>query len=284
MPYGGAINGIGLSSANGYFLGAGVAYSVMGIPDGRQAANGLRPTHVYQVGVYAAGYGGARTFNVTVGNGQTGNFVLNGGGSAGYQVLGLGAVPALFSGTQQTTLAINADGSAYYGRGSLGGYSVYEKGGAVAWSNSTLVGDYWYAQVPAAPTMLGAAPGAAGSVTVQFSGSGDTGDSAITGWHLQYADNPSFSAPTTVASSGTSVLKLTPGKTYWFRAAGRNYVSDAYGTTGPWSGAIAATMRSGGKVSVDGAWRSGVVKVSVNDVWRDGIVRVSDGSTWKDAL
>ncbi|MBF4565405.1 fibronectin type III domain-containing protein [Plantibacter sp. VKM Ac-2876] len=283
MVYGGAINGVGLSNPNAYRLGGGVVYCVMGIPNGRVAANGLQPVRVTQVGIYAGGRNGAVTANVTVGTGQTGNFAMPGGGGGTYGLYGLGAAPAYFSGTQQTTLAINHDGSLNYGRGGVGGVNIYESG-ALAWSDATLVGDYWYEQVPAAPSMIAATPGPAGQVTVQFGGSGDTGDAAITGWQLQYADNPGFGGAVTVGSSGTTSFNLTPGKTYWFRAAGRNNVSDAYGTTGPWSGSIAATMRSGGKVSVNDQWRSGVVKVSVNDQWRDGIVRVSNGTTWKDAL
>jgi hypothetical protein len=281
MVYGGAINGVGLTNPNAYKLGGGVVYSVMGIPNGRQAANGLQPVRITQVGVYAGGRNGAITANVTVGTGQTGNFAMPGGGGGTYNVYGLGAAPAYFPGTQQTTLAINTDGSLNYGRGSIGGVNIYE-GGSLAWSDATLVGDYWYEQVPAAPTMLSATPGPGGTITVQFGGSGDTGDAPITGWFLQYATNPQFNGATTINSSGTSTITGQPGTTYWFRAAGRNNVADAFGTSGPWSGAISALARSGGQIRVGNAWRPSLTKVRVGGSWRDVVVKVRSGGAWKD--
>jgi hypothetical protein len=147
-----------------------------------------------------------------------------------------------------------------------------------------ICGSLTWGTAPAAPSMVDAVPGPAGSVTVRFSGSGDTGGVNITGWILAYADNPAFSGAGIVASTGTTTLNLTPRKTYWFKSAGRNDLLDAFGRYGAWSGAISATMRSGGKVSVGGAWRAGVVKVSIGGVWRDGIVRTSVGGSWKGAL
>lgn len=281
MVYGGAINGVGLTNPNAYKLGGGVVYSIMGIPNGRQAANGLQPVRITQVGIYAGGRNGAITANVTVGTGQTGNFAMPGGGGGTYNVYGLGAAPAYFSGTQQTTLAINTDGSLNYGRGSIGGVNIYE-GNELAWSNATLVGDYWFEQVPAAPSMLDATPGPAGQMTVRFGGSGDTGDAPITGWKLQYADNPGFGSAVTVDSSGTSVLNLTPGRTYWFRAAGRNNVADAYGTTGPWSGVISAMARSGGQIRQGNTYRPSLTKIRQSGVWRDLVIKSRVGGTWKD--
>lgn len=283
MPSG-IINGVGNPSSASGWTGGTDAHCIMGIPDGRQAANGLRPVRVKEVGLYASGRGGDRNASIGVGGGSSAVFTLAAGGSAGYAVYGIGQAPAYFPGTQHTTLTISTTGSFYYGRAPIAGVDLYE-GGSVAYAGHTLPGYYSYEEVPAAPAMVAAIPGPGGSVVVSFSGSGDTGDAPITGWKLQYADNPQFANAVTVDSNGTTAItKLTPGRTYWFRAAGRNNVADAYGTTGPWSGAIAATMRSGGKVRSGGAWKAALPKVRVGGAWKDALVKVRSGGTWKDAL
>lgn len=274
------INGVNSPTNTSGFTSGNPVWVLDTVPTAPAAANGLRPIRISGLHL---DYAGTVTFGVWNADGSDGAGApyATGGGFGRYSAPISKYLPN--ANLQDIRVGwFSPQGSINFGRAGVAGRTIVD--GYGNYGDASLTGLWTYETVPAAPSMVSAVPGPAGQVTVRFGGSGDTGDAPITGWHLQYADNPGFGGAVTVNSNGTSSFTLTPGKTYWFRAAGRNNVSDAYGTTGPWSGAISATMRSGGKVSVDNAWRSGVVKVSVNGAWRDGIVRVSNGTTWKDAL
>lgn len=279
MPSG-VINGVGIPSSAAGWTGGTNVHAVMGIPDGRPCANGLRPVAVLTVGVYASGRGAARTAVVSVGGGNSGQFPLGAGGSAAYGVYGING--AYFPGTQQTTLSIDTDGAFYYGRASVPGVDLYE-GGSVAYSGSALPGYFSYAEAPAAPTMLSATPLPGGRVEVQFT-AGDDGGAPATGYILQYASRADFADAIGIPSTGTSVLQLQPGIRYYFRACTRNQVTDAYGTYSQWATPISAVMRSGGKVRAGGAWRTAQVKVRVAGAWRDAVIKVRSGGAWKDGI
>lgn len=171
---------------------------------------------------------------------------------------------------------VNSGGTVYFGRNTtVGGVGVYENG-VYGWAGA-LCGWLQWATVAAAPSMVSAVPAPGGKVTVKFSGSGDTGGDSMTGWQLQYATNSSFSGATTISSTGTSVLTLTPGVRYWFRARGSNSVGWS-----PWSGSINAQMISGGKVRVNNSWLAAQVRVRQSGAWQNGLVKVRADSVWKD--
>ena len=147
-----------------------------------------------------------------------------------------------------------------------------------------ICGWFTWSTAPAAPTMLEATPKEAGKILVRFQG-GDNGGADITGWKLQASLDAGFTqVVATLDSSGTTTFQGVPGTTYWFRAAGRNGVTDAVGTWGGFSASKTATAKSGGKVSAGAAWRTAVWRVSVAGVHRDAIVRASVGGTWRDAI
>lgn len=278
------INGVNAPTNTSGFTSGNPVWVLDTVPTGRQAANGLRPIRMSGVHLDVGG-GGTLYFGVWNGDGQ---------GGAGSQAVGTGAGVGRYSAEvskyiQDANLQdirvgwFSASRSIQFGRAPVAGRTIVD--GAGDYPGSSLTGLWTYEQVPAAPAMAAAIVGPAGSVVVSFNGSGDTGDAPITGWRLQYADNPGFAGAVTVDSGGTTAITgLVPGRTYWFRAAGRNNVADAYGTTGPWSGAIAATMRAGGKVRAGGAWKSALPKVRVAGAWKDALVKVRSGGTWKDAI
>lgn len=135
----------------------------------------------------------------------------------------------------------------YFGRNTGNGATVFDAQGG-SWPGG-LCGSLAWAQVATAPAMLDAVPTGPGKMRVTFTGAGvDNGGSAITGWWLQYANNPSFAGATLIASSGTSdITGLTPGVRYYFRAATRNGVSDAYGRASQFSAAISELAVGGGR-------------------------------------
>lgn len=191
-----------------------------GMPTGNLDSTGNRPIRVYSVGV--DWHTGATYAQLNYqGSGNVGSGVWGSSGGTFRMVVGhgtgtLGVGRNTNNGLQMTD---SADGDTVQGG---------------------IVGSLSWGTAPAAPAMVSAVSGAGGQVKVVFSGSGDTGGVPITGWVLAYADNAAFNSPTIVGSNGTSILQLTPGKTYWFKAAGRNDVVDALSRFGAWSAPISA--------------------------------------------
>lgn len=204
-----------------------------GFPAGNPDSTGARPVRVDGV-------------NITYVSGATG--VVGYVGFAG-AVFTTGAIVSSAGGVCELRLHYSG-GTVYFGRNTANGLGTVDTGDGSSWVGGLVGGLYW-STAPVAPTMVSAVPGPGGTVTVTFAGHSD-GGAPITGWVLQYDDNAGFTSPSEVASTGSTVLTLTPGKKYWFRAAGRNGVVDALGRRSAWSASISATMLAGGLI-FDGA-------------------------------
>lgn len=274
-----AFNGQNTYDNSSFEAGAGTVSCPIYIPTGRQLANGAVPLQIVDVHPFWSGRGAARNAHLEIGPYGTGTFALP-AGSSGTQ-LGLGLVGYYGAGYQ--TLAMTADGPHNFGRkAGVSGINISDSSGG--WANSTIGGYFSYNVAPAAPSVPTVALTPGGKAHVTFSGSGDTGGTGITGWLLQYATNSSFSGATTVASSGTSDLSLTPGVQYWFRAAGRNAVSDAYGSSGPWGPVATAIMLgSGGKIKTGATtWKPINSKIKTSGGWKSMSSKIKTAaSTWK---
>lgn len=241
------INGSSSPTITSAWSGWNPVYTYCLVPFARAAANGSRYAIVTALRLWG-GTGG--TIGIYVANADGGDYqssggfgsVQSGGWDTGWRGLSKG-FSGIVSGWEMR-VGFTHSGTLYYGRHPAGG-NIYSAGG-VEWTGASLSGEYAYIQVPASPSTPSVSRLSNGNTRVQFTGSSDTGDSAITGWVLQYATNSGFSSATTISSSGTSDLNLAPG-TYYFRAAGRNYVSDWAGTYGPWSGTASFVVSSGGR-------------------------------------
>lgn len=89
-------------------------------------------------------------------------------------------------------------------------------------SGQTLVGTLTYIQVPTAPYDLVLTPGS-GDITATWSVPTDDGDSAITGYSIEYADNADFVGSTVVTSATASkTFSVTGGSDYFVRVAAQN--------------------------------------------------------------
>lgn len=235
-----------------------------GFPAGNPASTGGNPVKVYNSGAdYISGAGHSQVVfaGADVSGGQT---VHSTGGGFEHRIW------------------CDA-GYVYYGRNAnKPGINVGKtfEGGGVEWAGAALCGWLNWATVPGAPAMLEATPQAGGKILIRFSGAGDDGGEPVQQWQIELATNSAFSAGNQyVNSSGTTTFQGVPGTKYWIRARGRNDVGWS-----AFSGALTATAKSGGKVSVAGTWRTAVWKVSVAGVHRDAIVRASVGGTWRDAI
>ena len=145
--------------------------------------------------------------------------------------------------------------------------------------NAYASGAFGIPWVPPAPSGIGIDQITPTSLRYRFSGNGDNG-SAITSWEAQIDDNPSFSSPLTVGSSGTTTFTgLTPATTYYCRSRGNNGIG-----SGPWSGASSAMTASGAYVSINGAWVAVPVYVSDGTTWDVAELAVSNGTIWQTPL
>lgn len=263
-------------------------------PSPRQAANGSRPGIVTSLEFVVAGRGGTRQFaasleNVTRNDASASSWVGIGADSSA----GSGAETFLIGGTgfypgHVLRTRVNADGSFWYNRNSGGPGSVQTPGGNVGGS---LAGGINFMEVPAAPTMTSYVSSADGRSAVVRFASGDNGGGDIRGWRLQRSTNPGFTANIVTIDAPLNgvagISGLTPGQAYFFRAAGRNWVADWDGTTGPWAQAVGGTQNTpatpeDGKRWDGKAWVSVSGKRWNGDEWVSIKGRRWNGKAWVD--
>lgn len=207
-------------------------YSMFQVPLGRAMANGSRNIYVISLNLYVAGRSGTTSVRAYFAGSPRGSY-FNAGAQAtpSKKILSVGS-------------QANGGGTFQYGcywaggQGGLnfrrGGSGSTQSSGSSSWGSS-LSGTMSYAEAPPAPSPIGADQATATSLRARFSNAGD-GGSKITGWVLQYSKNSNMSGAKTVTSTGSSTITgLTPNTTYYFRAAGKNIVTDNAGTNGPWS-------------------------------------------------
>ena len=169
--------------------------------------------------------------------------------------------------------AVNTSaGQMNFGRNTANGGTTFDSGGG-SWAGG-LCGQLAWATVPQAPTLFSVTPQPGGVARVQF-GANHDGYAPVTGYLIRVATNAQFTDyadyPVDAGSNGIVLIPLQPGKTYWFSVSTRNTVSDSLGRRGDWGNIIAATMISGGKVRVAGAWKPAIVKVRVGGAWKDAV-------------
>lgn len=257
----------------------------------RACENGRRAGIIQSMGVVMSGANAQRLgrlamFNQSTGGSGGGGPALMGGDSYASGWFSLPIAGVGFDSGHTLTAAAGADGPYFYSRSSPGlagrdGY-VVEAGGPSL--QGILAGAFTYQECPAAPTMLSVTPSDDGrSATIRFSGSGDTGGGAITGWRLARSRNAAFTSEVVIInSSGTSVVTgLTPGVTYYWKAIGRNWASDWAGALGGvWSAPMARLQPNvyGGKIRGTAGWENAKWKIHSGSGFVDAKVGIYDGT------
>jgi len=270
----------GRGSSGGYT--AGVVYSDgIPLPTGRMMASGSQACIIVALWGWVGGNGAARSINMALGNSGTGQFdVGNHASDAGTGWIGSGGW-LVQGGTTRFQINNAPSGPLWIGRG--GGGTTF----GPSWSRAgTLGGLYRYVQSPSEPTSYSLTGIGPTNIVHNFGFNGDQGETGITAYRVQCADNPSFSGPREIdTGSGTNNFTgLKPGTTYYFRVAARNWVTDAAGTVGPWSSVMSAKTLSGAYVNNGSAF--GPAQMFVGDggtAWKDTSVFVADGTNWNPA-
>lgn len=274
------------STVTGYSGFSPIYVDGIGLPSGRASASGNTSCGIYALYGYLNGKGGARVVNLQLGSAGTGNFTAssgsNGGGGYGYYGTGLWIVNG---GSARFQINI-ASGEVYFGRG--GGGTTHDGNGASF--AGTLAGAFSYCQAPSAPqSPVGSVVGQ--TVGISWAAPADITELGLTRYRVQVVDNTASTTTTVdVASTATSYsFTGTPGHSYTLSVGAGNPVTDANSDIGVYSGTVAATVPSGGKVwdAPSSTFKAGTANVYdlASTSWKVATVKVWDAgsSSWKIA-
>ncbi len=138
------------------------------------------------------------------------------------------------------------------------------------------VGTTW--DVPPAPSPVYFDETKQTSIKAMFNSQGD-GGTPVLEWQLNWALTAD-GGPDVTPSQGTSIiLNLLAGRTYFFKARGRNAVG-----WGAWSPLRTATLIAGALVNVASVWKRAVPYVKEGGVWKMARPYVKVAGVWKETL
>ena len=212
------------------------------LPTGRNAtAAGPSYALITGLGAYASGLGATRTLSLGFeGTGYTGSFAVAANSSAlytGQQACGL----VTNGGTD--TFRISSNGSFFFGRGGAGGPSTDSYGRSFA---NVLYGDYTYTSAPTAPLTPAVTAPTPTSGAVTWAAPSDNGDTAITGYRVDYSTSNVFATFASLEVGNVlayTVTGLAASTPYFFRVFAENATTTAASS---WSVAsTTATITSG---------------------------------------
>jgi hypothetical protein len=114
-------------------------------------------------------------------------------------------------------------------------------------TNRGSTGGYTYIYAPSEPRSLSLSSEAPTSVTLNWVAPSNTGDTGITDYLVQWSLNSNFSGAETRSAGGNvnsyPITGLSLDRTYYFRVAAKNAVTDTAGSHSVWSGTIQKNSR-----------------------------------------
>lgn len=116
------------------------------------------------------------------------------------------------------------------------------------------------------------------STTLSWTAPADNGGSAVTQYHIQRAENPTFSTnPVDYYTSGTTynLTDLMPLRGYYLRVAATNSIG-----TGSWSSTASFTSSAAAHVKVSGTWQPVKVWVKASGTWYETKVWKKVSGSW----
>lgn len=218
-------------------------YSPVSLPSGRAAADGHLWAYVTALRAYASGRGASRTIDLSLdSHGGTAGFTRPSAGSAGDTGwVGCG----FYCEGGSDDFRITSSGSFYYGWGGSG--DAYDNNGLHR--AGSLFGGFLFIQSPSAPGTPTASSPVPGELDLTWTAPASNGDSGITGYRVQIADDVGFTVNVTNFDVGNvltlAITGLTPGKTYFARVFAKNAVTDGKSTTSVPSGYTSLAVKAG---------------------------------------
>lgn len=116
------------------------------------------------------------------------------------------------------------------------------------------------------------------SATLAWTAPSDNGGTSITGYEIQHATDPGFTAAVTTSKTASPITLtgLLPGTAYYVRVrAITSYGSGAWSSTGTFKTISALFIGTGT------SWVAGLVHVGNGTSWVPATVRVGNGTEWK---
>jgi hypothetical protein len=179
------------------------------------------------------------------------NAILDGGTSYRFGLLGVATAPIVFARRANTSynIGLQLSGSAS---------SDFSATDTSTFANHAIMGTVTYIYTPEAPDALTLSSVTTSSITLgipSYSSSKDNGDSAITGYRVQYkaSSSSTWSDLTDVSGSTTSVTAsgLSAGTSYDFRLAAKNGATDIMGGVSAYSPTTTASTSAAAPVWTD---------------------------------
>jgi hypothetical protein len=255
-------------------------------PQGRPIWDGSRPIIIVGLALYMAGYGGNRTARVYVANtdgsvrSESQWFTAYGSNLAdgfyGYSVEWGHNNSYGQLGVRVGMLA--QSGLLRYGWNGLGGSQVHQ-GGSVLQNNATLAGNLEYIQAPTEPRPNDPGQISPAEAVVSWQWPVDDGGSPVTGYLIQYADNPQFNGYGQLTTNGNTfsarIKNLHPG-TWYFRFLATNRVTAMAGKASAVSVVKQLTLVAppGEPGDTDSWQRFGVLPAGMQDQTNTGLRRI----------
>lgn len=270
----------GSSNDSAYSQNSPLSSSGVSLPSGRKMLNGSDAILIVGLSAYVAGKGGTASVRLELGSAKTSNFSRSagsGGSSTGMKSTSTDWLTSASS----ATFKVYMDDWVYFSRGTSG--STTDDSG-YTWTGR-IGGSFRYYEASSAPRSLVVEASGPTALRYSYVDPDGHGGTDITGYRIQYADNVDFTNAVSVDVDGkttSGVLEgLTPGKTYYVRAASKNRVTDEAKTTSVWSAAKSASLVAGAGVSDGNAYTPGVAYVSDGTAWNAVTVSASDGTAWQ---
>jgi hypothetical protein len=175
--------------------------------------------------------------------------ILSGGVGYRFGLLGTGQASILFGRRANASYSIDLNGF------SVSASSNFTDNQGRIFSSHAMMGTATYIMAPSAPNTPTLSSVSTSSISFSIGSlTGTNGDSAITGYRVEYKDSGSTTwseAISSTTSTSITVSGLAAGTTYDFRVAALNAATAAFGNYGDFSGTLTATTTAAAPVWTD---------------------------------
>jgi hypothetical protein len=174
--------------------------------------------------------------------------ILSGGVSYRFGMLGITQAPIVFA-RQANSYDIQLQGFS-----GIDAFTSFSANQGTPFSGHAIMGTVNYVYAPSAPNTPTLSSTSTSSISFSYGSlTGDSGDTFVTGYRIEYklAASSSWELLTTTSSTSFTASGLTAGTSYNFRIAATNLATEAFGNWSAYSGTLTASTQAAAPVWVD---------------------------------